>query len=214
MPHYSEKKDLFPMTGGCPCGATRYTLSLPPLLVHVCHCTTCQHQTGGGFALNAFVESSAVTIYPPSPSETSGGVLPAFAHLTGATTTTTTPDEATPLRKVCLPSGSGMGQTRVSCPRCHTTLYSHYADAGPHAVYLLVGTLDRAAEIEPDAHIFVGSKKGFLNVCDGKPQFDGYYENRGAVYREDVKERVRALDGMIEVYKGKIMEAMKEANVG
>jgi len=44
-----------PLAGGCSCGAVRYAVSQPPLMVYNCHCTNCQKVSGGAF-------STAVTI--------------------------------------------------------------------------------------------------------------------------------------------------------
>lgn len=38
-----------PFTGGCQCGAVRYTLSGPPVVFYICHCTECQKQSSSGF---------------------------------------------------------------------------------------------------------------------------------------------------------------------
>ena len=37
-------------TGGCVCGAIRYSTSAEPLLTGNCHCTDCQHSSGTGMA--------------------------------------------------------------------------------------------------------------------------------------------------------------------
>ena len=39
------------LTGGCQCGAIRYTLGQRPQNVHVCHCRMCQKAVGGPFAI-------------------------------------------------------------------------------------------------------------------------------------------------------------------
>ena len=44
-----------PLAGGCFCGALRYQVSMPPMMVYNCHCTNCQKVSGGAF-------STAVTI--------------------------------------------------------------------------------------------------------------------------------------------------------
>ena len=45
-------------TGGCLCGAVRYTLGGEPRITAVCHCTHCQKQSGGVFSTNlAIVEA-------------------------------------------------------------------------------------------------------------------------------------------------------------
>ncbi len=38
-----------PITGGCLCGAVRYTLSSLPKGTGLCHCRTCQRATGSGY---------------------------------------------------------------------------------------------------------------------------------------------------------------------
>jgi hypothetical protein len=42
-------------TGGCLCGAVRYTLASDPGMTAVCHCTHCQRQSGGMFSTNIVV---------------------------------------------------------------------------------------------------------------------------------------------------------------
>ena len=39
-----------PLIGGCQCGALRYEISQPPLMVYNCHCTNCRKIGGGAFA--------------------------------------------------------------------------------------------------------------------------------------------------------------------
>ncbi|MDX2169951.1 MAG: GFA family protein [Deltaproteobacteria bacterium] len=39
-----------PLTGGCHCGALRYQITQPPLMVYNCHCTNCRRIGGGAFA--------------------------------------------------------------------------------------------------------------------------------------------------------------------
>ena len=40
------------MTGGCQCGAVRYTLNIARPVVYACHCRECQRQSGSAFALS------------------------------------------------------------------------------------------------------------------------------------------------------------------
>jgi len=46
-------------TGGCLCGAIRYTLSAPVTALRACHCTDCQKSSGSGSSVNAVVPGSA-----------------------------------------------------------------------------------------------------------------------------------------------------------
>lgn len=48
-----------PYTGGCLCGAVRYSFEGEPLLTAVCHCTHCQKHSGGAFSVVAVVPDSA-----------------------------------------------------------------------------------------------------------------------------------------------------------
>lgn len=94
---------------------------------------------------------------------------------------------------MCLPTESGIGQTAVSCPACHTGLWNYYADAGPHLSYIRVGTLDRPWEIEADVHLFTRNRPAWMNVNDGKPSFEEYYGKREDLLRDDALKRYEML---------------------
>lgn len=51
-----------PLTGGCLCGAIRYTVSAPVEKLIACHCTDCQHASGTGASINALLPSSALAV--------------------------------------------------------------------------------------------------------------------------------------------------------
>ena len=48
--------------GGCACRAVRYRLTSRPIIVHGCHCTWCQRESGSAFAVNAVIESDRVVV--------------------------------------------------------------------------------------------------------------------------------------------------------
>lgn len=50
------------MTGGCLCGQVRYTANAEPAFTGVCHCTTCQKQSGGAFSIVVALPQSALSI--------------------------------------------------------------------------------------------------------------------------------------------------------
>jgi hypothetical protein len=56
-----------PLTGGCLCGAIRYTVSAPIAGLRACHCTHCQKTSGTGSSVNAFVPGAAFTITQGTP---------------------------------------------------------------------------------------------------------------------------------------------------
>ncbi len=74
----------------------RYRLASAPIWVHCCHCTSCQRETGSGFAVNALIEADRVEI-------TAGRPVP-----------------------ILTPSESGRGQTIWRCPVCQVALWSNY----------------------------------------------------------------------------------------
>lgn len=47
-------------TGGCLCGAVRYTLSAEPLMCVTCHCKNCQRQVGSARSIIIGVPENAV----------------------------------------------------------------------------------------------------------------------------------------------------------
>jgi hypothetical protein len=49
-------------SGGCLCGAVRYTTSWPPLMLGTCHCKHCQRQAGTAFSVVAAVPRDGLTI--------------------------------------------------------------------------------------------------------------------------------------------------------
>jgi hypothetical protein len=50
------------ITGGCRCGQVRYSGTAEPMFAGVCHCTSCQKETGSAFGIVVAVPSAALTI--------------------------------------------------------------------------------------------------------------------------------------------------------
>jgi hypothetical protein len=53
------------LDGGCACGAVTYSMNTQPIVVHCCHCSECQRQTGSAFVLNAIIEADRVVFDGP-----------------------------------------------------------------------------------------------------------------------------------------------------
>ena len=53
------------ITGGCLCGAVRYTAEADPTSATVCHCRDCQKFTGSVFAALVIVPKEALTLTGP-----------------------------------------------------------------------------------------------------------------------------------------------------
>lgn len=56
-----------PLTGGCLCGAIRYTVGVPITELRACHCTHCQKGSGTGSSVNAVIPSAAFNITQGTP---------------------------------------------------------------------------------------------------------------------------------------------------
>ncbi|MDJ1006879.1 MAG: GFA family protein [Paracoccaceae bacterium] len=85
------------MEGGCTCGEVRFRLTDSPLVVHCCHCTWCQRQTGSAFVVNAWIETDRVELLSGEPVE------------------------------VPLPTPSGGPYEVARCPTCQTALWGTFA---------------------------------------------------------------------------------------
>jgi len=151
------------LSGGCTCGATRYALAGDPMIVHCCHCTSCQTETGSAFVINAVIEADRLTVTKGAPD------------------------------LVMTPSESGRGQEIARCPECHVALWSHYATAGRKAAFVRVGTLDAPDACPPDVHIFTRSKLAWVRLPPGQPAFEIFYTDPGAVWRPEARARWAAL---------------------
>ncbi|MFC4349896.1 GFA family protein [Kordiimonas lipolytica] len=131
--------------GRCTCGQVHYRMTSVPLVVHCCHCSWCQRESGGAFALNALIESDRLEVIK-------GG-----------------------LARLDVPSESGKGQILIKCPDCLTTLWSHYAGMGEQVSFVRVGTLEDPAALPPDVHIFTNSKQPWVTLGSGTPAMPEYY---------------------------------------
>ncbi|MDS9469435.1 GFA family protein [Paracoccus sp. MBLB3053] len=134
------------MQGHCPCGTVRYELAAEPLIVHCCHCTWCQRETGSAFVLNALIETRHVVL------------------------------ECGSVEYDILPSESGQGQKVARCVTCHGILWSHYADSGPRLAFVRVGTLESARLVKPDVHIFALSAHPWVLLSSEVPVFREFYD--------------------------------------
>ncbi|NMM44831.1 GFA family protein [Rhodospirillaceae bacterium KN72] len=142
------------LKGRCTCGAVQFRLEGPPMVVHACHCTWCQRETGTAFAHNAMIEMERVFLEQGEP------------------------------ETIDTPSASGKGQKVVRCPHCKVAVWSHYPTLGTHAAFVRVGTLEQPARLPPDAHIFTESKVPWLTLPEGIPAFPIYYDRESFLSAE------------------------------
>jgi len=66
---------------------------------------------------------------------------------------------------------SSPGQFRAFCGRCGSPLYARM-DAWPGLRRVRLGLFDGDPGRRPEAHVHVGSKAPWVELCDGLPRFD------------------------------------------
>jgi hypothetical protein len=135
----------YPLEGGCACRTVRYRLTSAPIVVHACHCTWCQRESGTAFALNAVMEAGRVELISGEP------------------------------EVIDTPSHSGKGQRIARCPKCKVAVWSNYATAGTAMRFVRVGTLDDPGACPPDIHIFTSTKQPWVQLPTGAKVFLDFY---------------------------------------
>src|SRR5215467_7371805 len=134
------------LEGGCTCGNIRYRLIGRPIIVHACHCTWCQRETGTAHALNAMYEADRVEHLKAEP------------------------------EIVDTPSASGKGQRIARCPNCKIAVWSNYPQAGPAVRFVRVGTMDDPNSCPPDIHIYTSSKQPWVTLPPGAKAVPEFYD--------------------------------------
>ena len=136
--------------GNCTCGQVHYRMTSNPLIVHCCHCTWCQRQTGTAFAVNALIEANRVEV-------TQGKIENTIVETLG-----------------------GSGQRIARCPKCKIAVWSEYLDVmdgKPDVIYFVrVGTLDSPEILPPDVHIYTSTKQPWFALLSGALAFDEFYD--------------------------------------
>ena len=145
--------------GGCACGAVRYRLNSDPMIVHCCHCTSCQTETGSAFVINALIESDQVETLEGSP------------------------------EPIMTPSESGRGQQVWRCPGCKVALWSNYGGANDVLCFVRVGTLDEPGDVPPNIHIYTRSKLPWVRLPEGALAVEEYYDSSQVWPEDSLKRR-------------------------
>ena len=94
---------------------------------------------------------------------------------------------------VAVPTDSGRPHEIHRCGGCQTALWSDYGGR-PALRFVRVGTLDDAAALRPDVHIYTRSKLPWLELPAGVPAFEAYYD-MPALWPAASLERRRAILG-------------------
>nr|WP_321482876.1 GFA family protein [uncultured Cohaesibacter sp.] len=154
-------KPHFPLKGGCSCGSVRYQITSKPLIVHCCHCSWCQRESGSAFVINAVIEADRVALLKGAPV------------------------------CIDTPSASGYGQKIWRCPHCQVALWSNYAGIGEKVRFIRVGTLDTPAALPPDIHIYTSTKLDWVQLPEGLPAMPDYYNLDEIWPRDSIERKNR-----------------------
>jgi hypothetical protein len=58
---------LPPYRGNCMCGQIQFRLNAEPLTLYACHCTDCQHRSGGALLLSMWVNRDSLEVLDGTP---------------------------------------------------------------------------------------------------------------------------------------------------
>jgi len=135
------------LEGGCACGEVRYELRGSPMIVHACHCTSCQRRGGGAFAVNAVIEADNVVLK-------SGELRTAVLH----------------------DGESGKPCDTWFCSKCGTGVWVRYHAAPGDCRFVRAGTLDDPSALQPDAHIYTRSKQDWIDIPPDARSYEVFYD--------------------------------------
>ena len=156
--------------GGCTCGYVRYRMKSEPLVVHCCHCSLCQRQTGSSFAVNVLVEADRVHLLQGNVAD------------------------------VTVPSPSGANQIISRCPNCQVAVWSYYlclfGGIGDAVRFLRAGTLDDPSRTPPDVHIYTSSKQPWVTLSPEALVVEEYYVTEEVWSQENLERRAVLLDAV------------------
>ena len=129
--------------GGCLCGAVRYHSAAEPAMQVICHCKTCQRNSGSGYSTNIAVPEDSLVV--------EGDTLKTYEDHSGA---------------------SGQAFYRKFCSNCGSHVYAHGPAYGALA-FIKAGTLDDASWVAPSLHIWCDEKMPCVEIPEGATQTPG-----------------------------------------
>jgi hypothetical protein len=141
-----------------------------PLIVHCCHCSWCQRQSGSAFAVNALIEADRVKLLQGDVAD------------------------------ILVPSPSGANQRISRCPKCQVAVWSYYlvlrGGIGEAVRFIRVGTLDDPGRLPPDIHIYTSSKQAWFPLPPDALAVEEYYVTEEVWPRESLERRAALLSAV------------------
>ncbi|KAJ0146733.1 putative 60S ribosomal protein L28e [Fusarium oxysporum f. sp. albedinis] len=133
------------LTGGCQCGAIRYSANVETGTKAICHCNPCQKvRTTSAFSSNLIIPRNAFKVTKGDPRT--------YPHL----------------------GDSGKLYHHNFCGNCGTEVFG-VPEAAPKVLSIKVGSLDsQYRNIGPmHAELFVGNRVNYVQPLEGLKQYDG-----------------------------------------
>src|SRR5271157_5588601 len=133
------------ITGGCLCGAVKYSTDAEPIPGRgfLCHCTICQRHTGTAYAALMAFPADGITVI-------------------GALTTYTEPGGTT-----------GEPLHRRFCPNCGTPIIVERE--GGARTLITAGTLDDKSIFKPKISLFCASAQPWVPITQDTQNLPGYF---------------------------------------
>jgi len=95
--------------------------------------------------------------------------------------------------EIILPTDSGRNQKVYRCTSCKIAVWSVYGGVDKLR-FVRVGTLDDPTALTPDVHIYTRSRLPWIELPEGVPAFDAYYDSK-KLWPAASLERRRAIFG-------------------
>lgn len=115
------------VTGHCFCGHIQYTATIDESLVAICHCTSCQRNSGTAFGVVVNIVDDSFKLL--------SGTLKSYESI----------------------ADSGTLRSRTFCPECGTRIYAKTVGDGSGFTGLRVGTCDQRDELVPNLQMWCRS---------------------------------------------------------
>lgn len=128
------------LTGGCLCGEIQYASSEPLAMMAVCHCKSCQRQSGSAYSTIGAVAKATFELTRGEPKLYEDGS-----------------------------AESGGSVERWFCGNCGSPIYSVLAGQ-PEILALKTGTLDDTADFQPAVHVWCRSKQNWVDIAENAMQ--------------------------------------------
>jgi hypothetical protein len=133
-----------PLTGGCLCGAIRYTVSVPITELRVCHCRDCQKATGTGGSVNAMLKTETIKVTQGTP------------------------------KRYSVTADSGRTLHRFFCGECGSHLFTRRELTPENTgLRIGTLDAEHAGGMKIAAHIWTRSARSWAHIDPGTQQFPG-----------------------------------------